>query len=46
MEAGDEPKAEFLNYPIPTLGPDIGYQNDAGSNTVLRGLPLAIAARM
>jgi hypothetical protein len=46
MEAGDEPKAEFLNYPTPKQGPDTGYQNDAGSNPVLRGLPLAIATTM
>jgi hypothetical protein len=46
MEADDGPKAEFLNYPILKQGPDIEYQNDAGSNPVLRGLPLAIAAKM
>jgi hypothetical protein len=45
MDANHE-RHEFWNYPTPKQGSDVTYYNDAGSNPVLRGLPLAIAATM
>lgn len=34
----------FRGYPIPKEAPDTGYVSKPGSNPVLRGIPLAIAA--
>ena len=34
----------FRGYPIPKEGPDTGYVSKPGSNPILRGIPLAIAA--
>ena len=36
----------FWNYPQPKQGPEVAYHNDAGSNPVLRGLPLAAATTL
>ena len=38
--------SDFWNYPIPQKGPDRQYNNDAGSNPVLRGASLAIVSSM
>ena len=42
----EKPSAKFWNYPQPKQGPDVAYHNDAGSNPVLRGLPLAAATTL
>lgn len=46
MVSAGERRVEFANYPIPKQGPDAAYHNNAGSNPVLRGLPLAAAVTM
>src|SRR5436190_2685641 len=46
MNANDRQKPGFWGHPTPKQASDIPYCNDAGSNPVLRGLPLAVAARM
>lgn len=38
--------SEFLNRPQARKGPDVPYKNDAGSNPVLRGFPLAAVSKM
>lgn len=38
--------ATAFNRPQPREGPDVPYNNDAGSNPVLRGLTLAVVSRM
>lgn len=46
QEGGEEHSVRFWNYPQPKEGPTVAYHNDAGSNPVLRGLPLAVAATL
>lgn len=36
-------KYKFHGYPEPKEGPDTGYIREAGSNPIVRGIPLAIA---
>ncbi|EXJ87262.1 hypothetical protein A1O3_04221 [Capronia epimyces CBS 606.96] len=38
--------ANSWNRPQPRKGPDVPYQNDAGSNPVLRGYALAVVSRV
>lgn len=44
--SAEAPKPKFFNYPPPKKAAEVPYHNDATSNPVLRGIPLAIGATM